>query len=689
MEMIFLQQALGVASEQLPNSVIRSISCTDNALTLSKELMKELNDEAAALYNEEAVTGDSRLPKIHENSLSFGSGVGSSNEGGERNDEDEEEPLPAVALMKALNLASNPSNNLNDPSLVPQSPDEARTIAVSREFQEAIRISNEIFSGLTSSSPHGVGEGNHNGNRSISPFAKSKSEMDLAKLSKLSISPSEKTLEKYNPSDLSQTWAAWVKTLVDYSDRLISTIQPSYDSTESRHTVFLYVRDLIAKTLGTQVFPIGSFVSRTFLPDGDIDATVFIPKLVDDSWFVKLNEALCLAAFQGANNEGITVSNVSFINAEIKMIRSIINGVIVDISTNQLSSCFMDNLIERLDEFIGRNHLFKRSVLLLKAWLSYESPRFTHGGGSLFASTRGGDKNKGLTFIVMLIWTFNSKGKDIYFPIQALSYFFRMFNSFDWSNSVLTVVGPVPIDTVISYAPPNGSDKMSLTSSSSSSLSFFNEFNNSNNFLPLSVFDFTIPDDPKFSKPTTKRERSDTSMSSATNDGAPSISPVPSGEDDTSVSGMLSPFSPSSQVNCSNESITAIKKEFKQGLMNILDPFDIQRNLFEDIDSSGYELFISTFRKGYMSFQCLCEESSKLLGFGQFSTQQIIDDIEKLIKSFFLNATQKFPFSNDALADLNTDEGRNHNFDCYQINKDDLQVKDLDCFTVSSCGPFY
>jgi hypothetical protein len=388
--------------------------------------------------------------------------------------------------MKALNLASNPNSNLNDPNLVPQSPDEARTIAVSREFQEAIRISNEIFSGMSSSSPvhghHGNGEANHSGNRSLSPFAKSKSEMDLAKLSKLSVSPSENILEKYNPSDLSQTWAAWVKTLVDYSDRLIST---SYDSIESRHTVFLYVRDLIAKTLGTQLFPIGSFVNRTYLPDGDIDATAFIPKLVDDSWFVKLNEALCLAAFQGGNNEGIAVSNVSFINAEIKMIRSMINGVSVDISTNQLSSCFIDNLTERIDEFIGKNHLFKRSVLLLKAWLSYESARFTHGGGSLFASTRGGDNNKGLTFIVMLIWTFNCKGKDIYFPIQALSYFFRMFNSFDWSNSVLTVVGPVPIDTVVNYIPPTGSDKISLASSSSSSLSFLNEYNNSNNFFPL------------------------------------------------------------------------------------------------------------------------------------------------------------------------------------------------------------
>jgi hypothetical protein len=170
-------------------------------------------------------------------------------------------------------------------------------------------------------------------------------------------------------------------------------------------------------------------------------------------------------------------------------------------------------------------------------------------------------------------------------------------------------------------------------------------------------------------------------MSSTTNDGAPSISPVPSGEDDSTASGMLSPFSPSSQAN--NSSSEPVKKEFKQGLMNILDPFDLQRNLFEDIDSSGYELFISTLRKGYMSFQSLCEESSKLLGFGQFSTQQIIDDIEKLIKSFFLNTTQKFPFSNDALADFNTDEGRNHNFDCYQINKDDLQVKFLKFFSFS------
>lgn len=628
MEMIFLQQALGVASEQLPNSVIRSISYSDN--NQSRDLLLALREEAANNEQEEALD-DKTEGREKSEALKFGS------------PDVEGEPLPAESLMKALNLAqesSHPGELLN---LVPQTPDEARTIAMSREFQEAIRLSNELLSAVDpASSPH---------------IEKSKSDLDLSKLSaspNISVSAAETTLERYNPNELNQTWAAWVKTLVDYSDHVIDAIKPTYETLENRHRVFLYVRELVARTVGVQLFPIGSFVSRTFLPDADIDATAFVPKLADDSWFVKINEALCLAAFQGGkfgdDYKEVSVSNVSFVNTEIKMIRSMINGVSVDISTNQLQSLSSDALIERVDEFIGRNHLFKRSLLILKAWFHYESPRFTHGGGSLFNSRDC--KVNSWVIAVLLIWTFNSKGKEIHFPLQALSHFFQIFNHFDWTSDAFTVRGPIPLNKL--FDPTEYSDQ---------------------NYLPQSIFDFNIPDDPRFAKHNSKnRDRSDSEA----------VSPVPSGEE-----GFEEPIAgPANNLHNThhNEHQEKEKKEYKSGILNIIDPFDDQKNLLDGIESLGYELLVTALRDGYQTFQNLCEESSKLLGFGQFSTQKIIDEVEKLMKVFFSNTTQKYPVvNNDVLDDVNVEDS---NFDSLKINSDDLHVKQQ-VFFFFSLTPYF
>lgn len=43
-----------------------------------------------------------------------------------------------------------------------------------------------------------------------------------------------------------------------------------------------------------QIFPVGSFISNTYLPDGDMDVTGLF--FNDENWFVKINELLCSTA---------------------------------------------------------------------------------------------------------------------------------------------------------------------------------------------------------------------------------------------------------------------------------------------------------------------------------------------------------------------------------------------------------
>jgi hypothetical protein len=591
MEMIFLQQATGVGG-QLPASVVRSISgVSPNAL--SSRLASELKSEHKSLYDYEATSLDdvyySDLPKD------------------KRQEEDDGalyvgghlvESMNPDELVKALHLAQGQEVS---PELKrrPKTPDEARTYAVSREIQEAIRICNELL------------PDNPEVAAMMTPRRSNLSDADLSRLSatstKLSMSSSESFIDNFNLEDHS---AAWVQELIQQVDKVISALSPTFEELKERHEIFMYLRGLVSDTLGVQLFPVGSLVSHTFLPDGDMDATAFVPKLSDDSWYVKLNEALCLSAFHGPSSSSsssgvsphnLSVSNVSFVSSEGKMIRSMINGVSVDISTNQLSSLHHEELIERVDGFVGRNHLFKRSLLLLKAWFQYESPRFTHGGGSLCNSRDG--KVSTWAIVVMLVWTFNLKGHKIHFPLQALAHFFRIFSTFDWANTALTVKGPV--DFSLSSLPLKPDDE---------------DEGIPKLFFPSSVFDI-IEEPEDFSKiAPLGKQISENCME-----------PVV-GVDGNSVS-----ESAPTRSSTGSRGEDKAPPKYAAGILNIIDPLEDRKNLLESVNSYGYDSIVSAMQEGYRSYQVLCDECSRLLAFGQFSDQSVKDEIEKLTTQFLLN----------------------------------------------------
>lgn len=129
---------------------------------------------------------------------------------------------------------------------------------------------------------------------------------------------------------------------------------------------------MIHKSLGAQIFPLGSFVSKSYLPGvcyiymysrlliyikGDVDITAFLCPNNEDSWFVKVNEALCISSMNNENpgttdsvpgSSRVSVRNVSFINAEVKIVKCVINNIEVDISSNQLSAIYSQALIEQV-----------------------------------------------------------------------------------------------------------------------------------------------------------------------------------------------------------------------------------------------------------------------------------------------------------------------------------------------------
>lgn len=62
------------------------------------------------------------------------------------------------------------------------------------------------------------------------------------------------------------------------------------------------------------------------------------------------------------------LSNVNFINmGRLQRIKCVVdNQVAVDIAANQVGDIAMVALLEETDQLLGKNHLFKRSLLLIK-----------------------------------------------------------------------------------------------------------------------------------------------------------------------------------------------------------------------------------------------------------------------------------------------------------------------------------
>jgi hypothetical protein len=62
------------------------------------------------------------------------------------------------------------------------------------------------------------------------------------------------------------------------------------------------------------------------------------------------------------------VRNFSFVNGKVKVVKASINNIAVDVSANQAAALYSVILIDAADHFFGCDHLFKRSLLLMKTW---------------------------------------------------------------------------------------------------------------------------------------------------------------------------------------------------------------------------------------------------------------------------------------------------------------------------------
>ncbi|KAF3498735.1 hypothetical protein DY000_02056378 [Brassica cretica] len=226
---------------------------------------------------------------------------------------------------------------------------------------------------------------------------------------------------------------------------ILSTIQPAIVSDRSRNEIIDYVHTLIKSHDGIEVFSFGSVPLKTYLPDGDIDLTVLTKRNMEDEFFENLYDTL--KSEEGKSEFHIT--DVQFIPAQVKVIKCNIRSIAVDISFNQTAGLRALCFLEQVDQLFGRDHLFKRSIILIKAWCYYESRIL--GANTGLIST--------YALAVLVLYIINLFHSSLSGPLAVLNKFLDYYSSFDWSNYCISVGGPVPISCLpelVAASPENG-----------------------------------------------------------------------------------------------------------------------------------------------------------------------------------------------------------------------------------------
>ncbi|KAH0995142.1 hypothetical protein GBA52_019006 [Prunus armeniaca] len=262
--------------------------------------------------------------------------------------------------------------------------------------------------------------------------------------------------------------AEYWKKAEEATQGVIAQVQPTDVSERRRKAVIEYVQRLIRGCLGCEVFPFGSVPLKTYLPDGDIDLTAFGGMNVEEA----LANDVCSVLEREVQNgtAEFMVKDVQLIRAEVKLVKCLVQNIVVDISFNQLGGLCTLCFLEQVDRLIGKNHLFKRSIILIKAWCYYESRILGahHGLISTYALE---------TLVLYIFHLFHSSLNG---PLAVLYKFLDYFSKFDWDNYCISLSGPVRISSLpelLVETPENGGNDLLL----------------SNDFLKECVQMFSVP----------------------------------------------------------------------------------------------------------------------------------------------------------------------------------------------------
>jgi hypothetical protein len=125
------------------------------------------------------------------------------------------------------------------------------------------------------------------------------------------------------------------------------------------------------------LFIVGAALSGLSLQNDSVDVTQVFPKNQDVNWVVKTSEILIAESAKEHNK--IQIDEV-FASIRKNNVHCVIDKEHFSFSPNNIQSMFFGAIIEEIDGVVGHDSLFKQSVMLLKAWMKFESTKYSFQG---------------------------------------------------------------------------------------------------------------------------------------------------------------------------------------------------------------------------------------------------------------------------------------------------------------------
>jgi len=255
-----------------------------------------------------------------------------------------------------------------------------------------------------------------------------------------------------------------------FVDFILKRVGPNEENENERNSKFEFIKDIIANSITAKypdyipyVFTYGSFPIKTYLKEADIDITIILEDknthqiLLDFSQNNINNTILLLIkdSFENYNKENKQniFSDMNIIYGDIILLKCQISSMALDISINNFYGLFkilfMNYIFNQINNRFPRNDsnnndnlnenkliIFKRTILLIKAWCFYE--------GNLMGSNIGLMASCALE--ILIIYMFNLYYKDIKSEVDGFFYFFNLMNNIDLENNIITLFGLISDD---------------------------------------------------------------------------------------------------------------------------------------------------------------------------------------------------------------------------------------------------
>lgn len=216
-------------------------------------------------------------------------------------------------------------------------------------------------------------------------------------------------------------------------DQFLSSILNSCNNIK-REKALEEIKNLLEGALDSSciITTFGSGPLKTYLPESDIDITIvfkdyFLNRKTLWKGIISTKDLNQLKEYLEIHSQKHKIEEVTVINAAVKIVKLYWDGIPIDISFNQIGGICTLNYLEQIDEIVGKDHLFKKAIYILKAWWMYE--------GRILGSNIGWISS--YTLEVLIVFLLINHSDELH---TAIDVFFKFFE-YDWHKYMVTILG--------------------------------------------------------------------------------------------------------------------------------------------------------------------------------------------------------------------------------------------------------